>query len=64
MLPITTSLESEKVDVTLKINKQNIERILTALNRYGFTIKASFQEEEYFESLKERYDALISYLSV
>ena len=61
---ITTSLESEKVDVTLKINKQNIERILTALNRYGFTIKASFQEEEYFESLKERYDALISYLSV
>lgn len=61
---ITTSLESENVDVTLKINKQNIERILVALNRYGFNIKASFQEVEYFESLKERYDALMSYLSV
>lgn len=61
---ITTSLESEQVDVTLKINKQNIERILVAFDRYGFIIKASFQEEEYFESLKERYDALMSYLSV
>ena len=61
---ITTSLESEVVDVTLKINKQSIERIVAALERYGFSIKASFQEEEYFSSLKDRYDALMTYLSV
>lgn len=58
--PNDTSL----VEVTLKINRQDIHTILKAFERFGYEIKASFNEEEYLESLQERYDALMSYLNV
>lgn len=61
---ITTSLESDKVDVTLKINKQDINAIIASLKRHEFIIKASFQEMEYFDAMKERYDSLMNYLNV
>ena len=56
--------DSSLVEVTLKINRQDIHTILNAFNRFGYEIKASFNEEEYLESLQERYDALMSYLNV
>jgi len=61
---ITSSLDSTHIDVTIKINRQEIQRIKAAFERFDYTIKASFQEEEYFDSLKERYDSFISYLNV
>lgn len=61
---ITTSLESTRVDVTLKINRQNILNILATFERYDYEIKASFNENEYIDSLRDRYDSLMAYLSV
>jgi predicted transcriptional regulator len=61
---IISSLESPRVDVTLKINRQNIQPIIAAFERYDYQIKASFNEAEYVDSLKDRYDALIAYLNV
>ena len=52
------------IDVTLKINRQEIQRIIAAFERFDYSIKASFQEADYFESLKDRYDSLINYLNV
>lgn len=61
---ITTNLDSTQVDVTVKINRQNIQSIIATLERFEYDIKASFNEVEYLESLQERYDALMSYLNV
>ena len=61
---ITTNLESSHVDVTLKINKQDISRILASLVRYEYQIKASFQESQYFDTLSDRFDSLMTYLNV
>ena len=56
--------DSSLVEVTVKINRQDIHNILSAFDRFGYEVKASFNEEEYLESLQERYDALMSYLNV
>ena len=56
--------DSAAIDVTLKINRQEILSILNTFERYDYTVKASFNEAEYMDSLRERYDALISYLNV
>lgn len=61
---ITTNLDSTRVDVTLKINRQNIHSIIATMQRFNYDIKASFNEAEYLDSLQERYDALMSYLNV
>jgi len=63
---ITSNLETERIDVTVKINRQDLQlqRIISSFNRFEYTIKASFQEADYFDGLQERYDSLMSYLNV
>ena len=62
---VTSALsEDNNIDVTIKINRQEIARIIAAFERYDYRIKASFQETEYFETLKDRYDSLLNYLNV
>lgn len=61
---ITSTLDSNKIDVTVKINRQELQRILATFERFDYTVKASFQEIEYFDGLKERFDSLMSYLNV
>jgi acetoin utilization protein AcuB len=61
---ITTNLDSTKIDVTIKINRPEISNILSTFQRFDYTVKASFQESEYFETLKDRYDSLMSFLNV
>lgn len=56
--------DSAAIEVTLKINRQDILSIINAFERYDYDIKASFNESEYMDTLKDRYDALISYLNV
>lgn len=61
---LTTSTDDHKVFVTVKINQQDAKRCIASLERYEYTVKASFAEESYLENLKEHYDALMHYLNV
>lgn len=56
--------DSPRIEVTLKINRQNLQSIIATFTRFNYQIKASFNETAYLDSLKERYDALMSYLNV
>ena len=57
-------IESGKILVTVKVNRQEIQNIKAALDRYGYDVRASFIESEYLDTLKERYDLLMTYLNV
>ncbi len=61
---ITTHPDSMKVHVTIKINKHEIGNILASMERHGIYVKASYSESVIDESLMERYDSLMKYLSV
>ena len=61
---LTTDDESTNVLVTIKINRQDIGRIISTLERFEYEVKGSFTEEEYIDELKERYDSLMTYLNV
>jgi acetoin utilization protein AcuB len=61
---ITNNLDSDRIDVTIKINRQNIQGLLATLERFNYQVKASFHEADYVDSLKDRFDALMSYLNV
>ncbi len=61
---VTTYAESSRIDITLKINTQNISAILATFQRFDYQIKASFSESNYTDTLRERYDALMNYLNV
>lgn len=61
---LTTNRDSDQVTITLKIAKQNINAIIASLERFSYVIKNTFVEEEFVDTLKERYDSLMSFLNV
>jgi acetoin utilization protein AcuB len=61
---ITSFPDSTKLEITLKINKLDIGPVLQTFSRFNYTIKASFAENTYFETLQERYDSLMNYLNI
>ena len=61
---ISNSPNTNIVFVTLKIAKVELQKIQATLERFDYTIKASFMETEYMDTLKDRYDLLMNYLDV
>ncbi|TNE56218.1 MAG: CBS domain-containing protein [Bacteroidetes bacterium] len=61
---LMSSPDSTKLEVTLKINQFELDRIIRTFERYDYTIRASFQRSSFKEDLKWRYDALINYLNM
>lgn len=61
---ISPTIDTNIVQVTLKINKPNLQTIIAAFQRFKYLIRASYQETEYMDALKERYDSLMTYLEV
>ena len=61
---ITSDPNSLKLEVTLKINRQNTQSIIATFERFKYQVKATFNESDYEDSLRERYDALMAYLNV
>lgn len=61
---ITSNADSTKIELTLKINKDELSAILQTFNRYGYTVKASFHLGDYDRDLKTRFDEFIHYLNI
>jgi CBS domain-containing protein len=61
---IMSSPDSTNIEVTLKINKIELDAIIRTFERYDYIIKASFQKSVYQEDLIYRYDALMNYLNL
>ncbi len=61
---VTSEPDTTELEVTLKISRPDIQRILATFVRFGYIVKASFTEEDYINDLKENYDMLLNYLSI
>lgn len=60
----TTHPDSTLINITLKINDIDLNPVIQTFERYNYTIKATFAEKDDMDELKERYDALMNYLSI
>ncbi len=61
---LTHESDTGKMYVTIKVNQTDTQAVQATLERFGYTIKATFTEEGYFESLQDHYDAFVHYLNV
>ena len=61
---LTSYPESSRIDVTLKLNRHNIQSLLATFERFKYDVKAIYQENEFADELRDRYEALMSYLNV
>lgn len=60
---VTSHVDSTKLEVTLKINKTEITRILHTFERFNYTVTASYNETEYQKDLQNRYDEFMRFLN-
>lgn len=60
---ILSDASSTNLDVTLKINQEDLTRIIRTFERYDYVVKASYQNGVGVEDLRWRYDALMNYLN-
>ncbi len=56
--------KSTKMDVILKINKNDISSIIPTFNRFNYIVKESFSESEYFDMLNSKYDEFLTWLNI
>ncbi len=61
---LTSHVDSTKLEVTLKINKTDISRIIHTFERFNYVVTASYNESEYHEDLKNRYDEFMRFLNI
>ncbi len=59
---VTSTPDSTKMEVTLKINRNNMDAIIQTFNRYDYVISASFHQSSYEDMMSTRYDELMRYL--
>ncbi len=61
---ITSNTNDELLELTLKLNRPDIFRIVSALERRGYLIKETHVESGYEDDLRDRYDNFMRYLNV
>ena len=60
---ILSNASSTKLDVTLKINQEDLTSIIRTFERYDYVVKAAYQKGGGDEDLQWRYDVLMNYLN-
>lgn len=61
---ISSPIGGEHVELTLKINKEDLKHIIATLERFEYKIKSSFYESDMLDSLNDRYESLMRFLNV
>ncbi len=56
--------DSTKIEVTLKINREDLSAILSAFTRYNYKVKAAFHQSENDEDMRKRFELFMNYMNM
>ncbi len=56
--------DTTKVEMTIKVDKQNISSLVASLWRFDYIIKSTFNDGSPDSDIQERYDILMNYLNL
>ena len=63
-LYVNSHPDTTKMEVTLKVNKDELAPILQTFARYNYTVKATFHQVHKGEDLKNRFDEFMHFLNI
>lgn len=61
---VTPLKDSTKIEVTVKVNREDLSAIIQTFTRYNYTIKASFHQSEYDEDIKRKFESFMNYIRI
>lgn len=56
--------DTTKMEVTLKVNKEDLSGLLQTFARYNYTVKATFHQNQFNDDVKKRFDEFIHFLNI
>jgi acetoin utilization protein AcuB len=63
-LHVSSIPDSTKIEVTVKVSREDLSRILQTFNRYNYTVKASYNYGDYESDLKNKLDEFMHFLNI
>ncbi len=61
---IRTLPGTDNMELTLKINKEELDGIIQAFERYSYNIVATFNETKHLEDLKNRFESFMKFINI
>lgn len=61
---VTTPADSTNIEVTLKVNREDISGMLQTFYRYSYNVKASFHQSRFQDDMKNRFDSFMNYINI
>ena len=61
---VGTSPDSSQMSLTIKLNQAEINPIIQTFNRYDYSIKNIFTEQDFDDEYQNRFDNLMNYLKL
>ncbi|MBP6825779.1 MAG: CBS domain-containing protein [Saprospiraceae bacterium] len=61
---VTSTPDPDEVEVTLKVNRHELGRVIASLERHEYEVKETFSEFEHSGALHDRYESLMNYLNI
>jgi acetoin utilization protein AcuB len=63
-LHVSSEPDSAKMEVTIKVNRENLTGILQTFNRYNYSIKASYQNKDFSNGVDDKFNEFLHYLNI
>lgn len=61
---ISSHPNSTRMEITMKINRLDLQQIVATFERYNYTVTMAIQQSEHPAFLKDRLDSLMNYLNI
>jgi CBS domain-containing protein len=63
-LHVSSHPDSTKMEITIKVNREDLSGILQTFNRYNYTVKAHFHHGDYDRDLKDKLNEFLHFLNI
>lgn len=61
---VSTPTDSTNIQVTIKVNREDISGMLQTFYRYSYNVKASFHQSRFQDDMKNRFDSFMNYINI
>ncbi|MEI6021163.1 MAG: CBS domain-containing protein [Bacteroidota bacterium] len=63
-LHVSSQPDSTRIEVTIKVNRENLGPIIQTFNRYNYSVKAIFQNHDFDKGLDDRLSEFLHFLNI
>jgi acetoin utilization protein AcuB len=63
-LHVSSQPDSTKIEVTIKVNRENLSPIIQTFNRYNYSVKAIFQHGDFNKGFDDRLNEFLHFMNI